>query len=103
MLWTNATSSISANLTSAKEKVKFQFHHALSRLGYTVKLTGDYSSGDVTFTLKKITLAGSSTDATKGAFYTSGTIDLSKQNKKEIFGQIKLVDSILIGSLENIR
>lgn len=82
LLWTNATSSISANLTSAKEKVKFQFHHALSRLGYTVKLTGDYSSGDVTFTLKKITLAGSPTDATKGAFYTSGTIDLAKQNKK---------------------
>jgi hypothetical protein len=81
LLWTNATSSISANLTSAKEKVKFQFHHALSRLGYTVKLTGDYSSDDVTFTLKKITLAGSSTDATKGAFYTSGTIDLSKPNK----------------------
>ena len=81
LLWTNATSSISANLTSAKEKVKFLFHHALSRLGYTVKLTGDYSSDDVTFTLKKITLAGSSTDATKGAFYTSGTIDLSKPNK----------------------
>ena len=86
LLWTNATSSISANLTSAKEKVKFQFHHALSRLGYTVKLTGDYSSNPenkATFTLKKITLAGSSTDATKGAFYTSGTIDLSKQNNKE--------------------
>lgn len=82
LLWTNATSSISADLTSAKEKVTFQFHHALSRLGYTVKLSGDYPSKDVTFTLKKITLAGSPTDATKGAFYTSGTIDLSKQNKK---------------------
>lgn len=82
LLWTNATSSISADLTSAKEKVTFQFHHALSRLGYTVKLSGDYPSKDVTFTLKKITLAGSLTDATKGAFYTSGTIDLSKQNKK---------------------
>lgn len=83
LLWTNATSSISANLTSAKEKVKFQFHHALSRLGYTVKLTGDYSSNPenkATFTLKKITLAGSS-DGTKGAFYTSGTIDLSKATK----------------------
>ena len=77
LLWTNATSSISADLTSAKEKVKFQFHHALSRLGYTVKLTGDYSSDNVTFTLKKITLAGSPTDAETGAFYTSGTIDLS--------------------------
>lgn len=80
LLWTNATSSISADLTSAKEKVNFQFHHALSRLGYTVKLTGDYSSDDVTFTLKKITLAGSP-DETKGAFYKSGTIDLSKANK----------------------
>lgn len=77
LLWTNATSSISPDLTSAKDKVKFQFHHALSRLGYTVKLTGDYSSDNVTFTLKKITLAGSPTDAETGAFYTSGTIDLS--------------------------
>lgn len=82
LLWTNATSSISADLTSTKEKVKFQFHHALSRLGYTVKLSGNYSPDNVTFTLKKITLAGSPTDATKGAFYTSGTIDLAKQNKK---------------------
>lgn len=82
LLWTNATSSISADLTSTKEKVNFHFYHALSRLGYTVKLSGDYPSKDVTFTLKKITLAGSPTDATKGAFYTSGTIDLSKKNKK---------------------
>lgn len=82
LLWTNATSSISPDLTSTKEKVKFQFHHALSRLGYTVKLSGNYSPDKVTFTLKKITLAGSPTDATKGAFYTSGTIDLAKQNKK---------------------
>lgn len=83
LLWTNATSSISADVTSSKNKVNFQFHHALSRLGYTVNLTGDYSSNlenKATFTLKKITLAGSS-DGTKGAFYTSGTIDLSKATK----------------------
>lgn len=85
LLWTNAMSSISPELTSAKEKVKFQFHHALSRLGYTVNLTGDYSSNQenkATFTLKKITLAGSP-DESKGAFYESGTIDLSKPNKGE--------------------
>lgn len=82
LLWANATGSISADLTSTKEKVNFHFYHALSRLGYTVKLSGDYPSKDVTFTLKKITLAGSPTDATQGAFYTSGTIDLSKKNKK---------------------
>lgn len=85
LLWTNATSSISADVTSTKKKVNFQFHHALSRLGYTVNLTGDYSSNPenkATFTLKKITLAGSP-DETTGAFYESGTIDLSKQNNKE--------------------
>ena len=81
LLWTNATSQITADVTSSKKKVNFQFHHALSRLGYTVKLTGDYSSDNVTFTLKKITLAGSPTDATKGAFYEKGTIDLSKATK----------------------
>ena len=86
LLWTNDMNhQITANITSAKEKVKFQFHHALSRLGYTVNLTGDYSSkpeNKATFTLKKITLAGSP-DETKGAFYESGTIDLSKATKDE--------------------
>lgn len=85
LLWTNATSSISADVTSTKKKVNFQFHHALSRLGYTVNLTGDYSSNPenkATFTLKKITLAGSP-DETTGAFYESGTIDLSKATKDE--------------------
>lgn len=82
LLWTNDMNhKLTANLSGAKEKVKFQFHHALSRLGYTVKLPDNYSSDDVTFTLKKITLAGSSTDATKGAFYEKGTIDLSKATK----------------------
>ena len=81
LLWAKATGSISADLTSTKEKVNFHFYHALSRLGYTVKLSGDYPSKDVTFTLKKITLAGSSDDETKGAFYRSGTIDLSKATK----------------------
>lgn len=83
LLWTNATSQINADVTSSKKKVNFQFHHALSRLGYTVNLTGDYSSNPenkATFTLKNITLAGSP-DGAKGAFYTSGTIDLSKSNK----------------------
>lgn len=83
LLWAKATGSISADLTSTKEKVNFHFYHALSRLGYTVKLSGDYPSKDVTFTLKKITLAGSPDDETKGAFYKSGTIDLSKPTKDE--------------------
>lgn len=82
LLWTNATSQ---DIT--KKKVNFQFHHALSRLGYTVNLTGNYTSSNVTFTLNKITLAGSA-DGTKNAFYKKGTIDLSKtatnENKEDL-------------------
>lgn len=82
LLWTNDMNhQITGNITTAKEKVNFQFHHALSRLGYTVKLTGDYSS-NATFTLKKITLAGSA-DETKKAFYKKGIIDLSKTPSSE--------------------
>ena len=79
LLWTNDMNhQITANLTTAKEKVKFQFHHALSRLGYNVTLSGDYSSSGATFTVNKITLAGSSDGTSKKAFYRTGTIDLSK-------------------------
>ena len=65
--------------------MKFKFAHALSRLGYTVKLKGKCSS-DATITLKKITLSatepttGAATEPTTGAFYTNGTIDLSTGN-----------------------
>lgn len=81
LLWANAPGQITANGTSTKEKVKIHFYHALSRLGYTVKLYGDYSSSSVKFTLNKITLAGSSDGTSKKAFYKTGTIDLSKANK----------------------
>lgn len=82
LLWANATGQIKTNFEgTTKEKVKFLFKHALSRLGYTVKLSGNYSD-NATFTLKKITLAGSPDENTK-AFYAKGTIDLAKTGTKE--------------------
>lgn len=78
LLYANAVGQTKDGISSTGNKVKFQFAHALSKLGYKVKLSGDYSS-NATFTLKKITLAGSSDGATK-AFYTKGKIDLSKTN-----------------------
>ena len=72
LLWANAANQTMANNSGTKKYVKFQFAHALSRLGYTVK-----TSLTDAITLKKITLAGSA-DETKTAFYTKGTIDLSK-------------------------
>lgn len=81
LLWANAKGQITATSSSTKEKVKIHFYHALSRLGYTVKLSGNYSSNNVTFTLKNITLAGS-TDGNTPAFYKTGTINLAKTNNE---------------------
>ena len=77
LLWANAT-----NQTKTDKTVTFTFKHALSRLGYTVKLNNDYSGA--AFTLTKITLAGSS-DGTENAFYTTGTIDLSKTSSEGLW------------------
>lgn len=78
LLYANAVGQTLDKISSTGNKVKFTFNHALSKLGYKVKLSGDYTS-NATFTLTKITLAGSSDGATK-AFYTKGKIDLSKTN-----------------------
>ena len=74
LLWANAIGQTKQTISATDNKVKFTFAHALSRLGYSVKLKDAYS--DATITLKNITLAGS-TDGTKPAFYKGGTIDLS--------------------------
>ena len=74
LLWANAT-----NQTKANKPVTFTFNHALAKIGYTVKTN---VVGTTTITLNKITLAGSTTDPATGAFYTDGTIDLSKDLSK---------------------
>lgn len=82
LLWANAEKQTKDNISSTGKKVKFHFYHALSRLGYAVKLygNGDYSSNKATFTVNKITLAGSSDGTSKNAFYKKGTIDLAQAN-----------------------
>lgn len=82
LLWANAQGQTKQTISSTDNKVKFKFAHALSRLGYTVKLNDDYTG--TTITLNKITLAGSS-DGTKNAFYKAGTIDLSKTSSKGLW------------------
>ncbi len=77
LLWAKAVGQTKDNISVTDNKVKFQFDHALSRLGYSVKLKNAYS--EATITLNKITLAGSK-DLTQNAFYKEGTIDLSTGN-----------------------
>ena len=74
LLWANAKDQTKAN-NSGNNKVELTFKHALAKIGYKVKLNKVYSNA--TITLKKITLAGSADEKTN-AFYTAGTIDLSK-------------------------
>lgn len=83
LLYANAVGQTLSKISSTGNKVKFTFNHALSKLGYKVKLSGDYSS-NATFTLKKITLAGSPDEKTK-AFYKSGKIDLSKTTATDLW------------------
>lgn len=83
LLYANAVGQTLSKISSTGNKVKFTFNHALSKLGYKVKLSGDYTS-NATFTLKNIKLAGSSDGATK-AFYTKGNIDLSKTTASDLW------------------
>lgn len=72
LLWANAT-----NKKKADKTVTFNFKHALAKIGYTV--TTNVVGTGTTITLNKLTLAGSAPkDPLETAFYTKGTIDLSK-------------------------
>lgn len=73
LLWAHADNQTKANIP-----VKFKFNHALAKIGYTVKTSVEGTG--TTITLKKITLAGSTAADPAKAFYTKGTIDLSKAN-----------------------
>ena len=81
LLWANAEDQTKEK-NSGTKKVEFTFNHALAKIGYKVKLNNAYSNA--TITLKKITLAGSA-DENKNAFYTAGTIDLSKTSSTELW------------------
>lgn len=81
LLWANATNQTKVD-NSGTNKVKLTFNHALAKIGYTVKLKQTYSNA--TITLNKITLAGSA-DEKKNAFYSAGSIDLSKTSSTDLW------------------
>lgn len=76
LLWANATNK---RKPSNSEKVKFTFKHALAKIGYSVTSTNNDAS--TTITVTSIKLVGSENESTN-AFYTKGTIDLSKADNK---------------------
>lgn len=76
LLWANANKQTKAD-NSGTNKVKFTFKHALAKIGYSVTSTNN--DDQTTITVKSIKLVGSA-DGKANAFYTKGTIDLSKDN-----------------------
>uniref|UniRef100_UPI003FEF021A fimbrillin family protein n=1 Tax=Prevotella sp. TaxID=59823 RepID=UPI003FEF021A len=77
LLWAKAVGQTKAD-NSGANKVKFTFNHALAKIGYSLKEKEAYDK--TTITVTSIKLVGSDP---KGAFYTKGTIDLSKENNNE--------------------
>ena len=78
LLWANATKQ-----TKTDKPVTFTFKHALAKIGYSVKTSTAAAEG-TTITLNQIILAGSN-DGAKGAFYSTGTIDLSKTSSTDLW------------------
>ena len=77
LLWANAKDQTKTK-NSGENKVKFTFNHALAKIGYSLKQKETYSK--TTIKVTSIKLVGSNNT---GAFYTKGTVDLSKANKAE--------------------
>lgn len=77
LLWANAKDQTKP---SNSEKVNFTFNHALAKIGYSVKSNADYDQ--TTITVKSIKLVGDLVNENTKAFYTKGTIDLSKADNK---------------------
>lgn len=82
------------------EKVEFQFAHALSRIGFTVKAVVDEVASSnpakkldasTTIVLKKVILSGEAGDGnnapTTGLFYTQGNLNINQQNVNILVGQ----------------
>ena len=88
-MWANAANQTKAN-NSGTNKVKFNFNHALAKIGYSVKSKDNYDQ--TTITVKSIKLVGSE-DEKKNAFYTKGTIDLSKANGADALWEIVPTDT----------
>ena len=75
LLWANAEDQTKAQ-NSGENKVKFTFNHALAKIGYSLKQNKTYPNTTIKVTSIKLVGSGNT-----GAFYTTGTIDLSKANK----------------------
>lgn len=65
-----------APISPTDSKVKFQFKHALARLGFDITANQDLKKNDVIITVDSVKLYGDSIDENKGAFDITGYLNL---------------------------
>ena len=80
LLWANAEKQTKDSISSINGKVKFQFKHALARLGFDITANQDLEENGAVITVDSVRLYGDSIDEDKGAFDITGYLNL--KNKK---------------------
>lgn len=75
LLW-NTNNVLNQQKPTDGSKVKMKFTHALSRIG--LNITASAASEKTTVTIKSISLSGSSSSTSDGAFYKSGLLRLTE-------------------------
>ena len=76
LVWANAKKQTKDSISSINGKVKFQFKHALARLGFDITANQDLKKNDVIITVDSVKLYGDSIDENKGAFDITGYLNL---------------------------
>lgn len=74
LVWGEQTKK--APISPTDSKVKFQFKHALARLGFDITANQDLKKNDVIITVDSVKLYGDSIDENKGAFDITGYLNL---------------------------
>lgn len=77
-----------APISPTDSKVKFQFKHALARLGFDITANQDLKKNDVIITVEEVKLYGDSIDENKGAFDITGYLNLKTGVWDSIVGDV---------------
>ena len=76
LLWANAEKQTKDSISSINGKVKFQFKHALARLGFDITANQDLEENGAVITVDSVKLYGDSIHEDKGAFDITGYLNL---------------------------
>lgn len=76
LLWANAEKQTKDSISSINGKVKFQFKHALARLGFDITANQDLEENGAVITVDSVKLYGDLIDEDKGAFDITGYLNL---------------------------